>query len=146
VHLASGVWGVLAVGLLDDQEGLFIVGSSDLLRTQAVGCAALLLLPISILTPMALLVHRFGMLRVTLEVEARGLDSKFGITAVTHDSAKQLRLKEAASVIHHYGFTPDKLIIALNSLRHNIVCVGANHRSLSPRPPSCCRITKPTHV
>lgn len=134
VHFVSGVWGTIAVGLWDQSAGLLVVGRWALLRSQTIGCIALIIIASGVLAPVVLVLNRFGWLRVDMEVEARGLDSKFGIAASVHDSEKLLRLKEASAIIHHYGFDVAQLIRALNGLRDNIA------RDHGPR----IRLTCPT--
>ena len=81
VHLANGVWGTLAVGLLANPdapaglEGLFYTGSAKLLGIQALGIAAILLWTGVLMTLIFLLIKETIGLRVDAEEEIKGLDS-----------------------------------------------------------------------
>ena len=81
VHLANGVWGTLAVGLLANPnapaglEGLFYTGSAKLLGIQALGIAAILLWTGVLMTLIFLLIKKTIGLRVDAEEEIKGLDS-----------------------------------------------------------------------
>lgn len=129
VHLGSGAWGLVAVGLLDNEEGLLATGNYVLLRSQLIGFIVLVLISTTVVLPFALLLNRMGWLRVSIEEEARGLDSKFGIAGHVHDSAKVLRLKEASTIIHSYGFEISDLVAALHHLKAHIVMPFSPHAS-----------------
>ena len=129
MHLASGAWGVLAVGLLHPQQGLLYSGSAQLLASQAIGVVYLTLMAAATSLPMLLLLRELDVLRVAVEVEARGLDCKFGISALVHDSEKLLHLKEVSAVIQNYGFDVDELISSLEAIRENIVLPFSPHAS-----------------
>ncbi len=81
VHLANGVWGTLAVGLLANPnapaglEGLFYTGSAKLLGIQALGIVAILLWTGVLMTLVFLLIKKTIGLRVDAEEEIKGLDS-----------------------------------------------------------------------
>ena len=112
VHLCGGAWGVIAVGLFHHKLGLVATGSIALLKTQCFGCLVLALTAGVLIFPVLFLINSLGFLRVSVEIEAKGLDSKFGISAHVHDSAKLLRLKEARDVIVNYGFDIEDLLLA----------------------------------
>ncbi len=80
VHLANGVWGTLAVGLLADPKapaglnGLFYTGSFRLLGVQALGIAAVLAWTAAMMTLTFLILKKTVGLRVSADEEVRGLD------------------------------------------------------------------------
>ena len=81
VHLANGVWGTLAVGLLANPdapaglEGLFYTGSFKLLGIQALGITAILAWTAVTMTITFLIIKKTVGLRVSKEEEIKGLDS-----------------------------------------------------------------------
>ncbi len=81
VHLANGVWGTLAVGLLANPdapaglEGLFYTGSAKLLGVQLLGIAAILAWTAVTMTLTFAIIKKTVGLRVTPEEEIKGLDS-----------------------------------------------------------------------
>lgn len=81
VHLANGVWGTLAVGLLANPdapaglEGLFYTGSAKLLGVQLLGIAAILAWTAVTMTLTFIIIKKTIGLRVTPEEEIKGLDS-----------------------------------------------------------------------
>ena len=81
VHLANGVWGTLAVGLLANPdapaglEGLFYTGSFKLLGIQTLGITAILAWTAVTMTITFLIIKKTVGLRVTKEEEIKGLDS-----------------------------------------------------------------------
>ena len=81
VHLANGVWGTLAVGLLATPdapaglEGLFYTGSAKLLGVQLLGIAAILAWTAVTMTLTFIIIKKTIGLRVTPEEEIKGLDS-----------------------------------------------------------------------
>lgn len=81
VHLANGVWGTLAVGLLANPdapaglEGLFYTGSARLLGVQLLGIVAILAWTAVTMTLTFVIVKKTIGLRVTPEEEIKGLDS-----------------------------------------------------------------------
>lgn len=75
VHFANGVWGTLAVGLFDTENGVFYGGGFKQLGIQALGVVAILAYVIVTMTVVFLLIKKFHGLRVTPEEEIGGLDS-----------------------------------------------------------------------
>ena len=81
VHLANGVWGTLAVGLLANPdapaglEGLFYTGSFKLLGIQTLGITAILAWTAVTMTITFLIIKKSVGLRVSKEEEIKGLDS-----------------------------------------------------------------------
>ena len=80
VHLANGVWGTLAVGLLANPaapaglEGLLYTGSFRLLGIQALGIIAILAWTAVTMTLTFLMIKKTVGLRVSKEEEIKGLD------------------------------------------------------------------------
>ena len=81
VHLANGVWGTFAVGLLANPdapaglEGLFYTGSFKLLGIQTLGITAILAWTAVTMTITFLIIKKTVGLRVSKEEEIKGLDS-----------------------------------------------------------------------
>lgn len=81
VHLANGVWGTLAVGLLANPdapaglEGLFYTGSFKLLGIQTLGIIAILAWAAVTMTLTFFIIKKTVGLRVSKEEEIKGLDS-----------------------------------------------------------------------
>ena len=81
VHLANGVWGTLAVGLLASPKapaglsGLFYTGSFRLLGVQLLGIAAILAFSGVLMALTFLIIKKTVGLRVSAEEEIKGLDS-----------------------------------------------------------------------
>ena len=81
VHLANGVWGTLAVGLLANPdapaglEGLFYTGSFKLLGIQTLGIIAILAWTAVTMTLTFIIIKKTVGLRVSKEEEIKGLDS-----------------------------------------------------------------------
>ena len=81
VHLANGVWGTLAVGLLANPdapaglEGLFYTGSFKLLGIQTLGIIAILAWTAVTMTLTFFIIKKTVGLRVSKEEEIEGLDS-----------------------------------------------------------------------
>ncbi len=81
VHLANGVWGTLAVGLLANPdapaglEGLFYTGSFELLAIQTLGILAILAWTVVTMTLTFFIIKKTVGLRVSKEEEIKGLDS-----------------------------------------------------------------------
>lgn len=81
VHLANGVWGTLAVGLLANPAapaelgGLFYTGSFRLLGIQALGITAILAWTAVMMTITFVIIKKTIGLRVSAEEEIKGLDS-----------------------------------------------------------------------
>ncbi|MBQ6552785.1 MAG: ammonium transporter [Clostridia bacterium] len=80
VHLANGVWGTIAVGLLANPsapaglEGLFYTGSFRLLGVQCVGITAILAWTAAMMTATFFALKKTVGLRVSAEEEMKGLD------------------------------------------------------------------------
>ena len=81
VHLANGVWGTIAVGLLANPaapaglQGLFYTGSARLLGVQLLGIAAILVWTAVLMWLTFKIIDKTVGLRVSREEEIRGLDS-----------------------------------------------------------------------
>lgn len=81
VHLANGVWGTLAVGLLANPDapaglnGLFYTGSAKLFGIQCIGIIAVLAWTAVTMTAVFLIIKKTIGLRVSVEEEIKGLDS-----------------------------------------------------------------------
>lgn len=81
VHMANGIWGTLAVGLLATPaapaglRGLLYTGDFRLLGVQALGIAAILAWTGVLMTLVFLLIKKTVGLRVSPEEEIRGLDT-----------------------------------------------------------------------
>lgn len=80
VHLANGVWGTIAVGLLANPsapaglKGLFYTGDFTLLGVQSLGIAAILAWTIVMMTLTFFILKKTIGLRVSAEEEIKGLD------------------------------------------------------------------------
>ena len=80
VHLANGIWGTVAVGLLANPaapaglKGLFYTGSFRLLGVQLLGITAILLWTAVMMTATFFIIKKTIGLRVTVEEEIKGLD------------------------------------------------------------------------
>lgn len=81
VHLANGIWGTIAVGLLANPDapaglsGLLYTGSMKLLGIQIVGIVAVLAWTIVLMTISFFIIKKTVGLRVSPEEEIKGLDS-----------------------------------------------------------------------
>ena len=81
VHLANGVWGTIAVGLLANPKapaelkGLFYTGDAKLLGVQLLGIASILAWTAITMTITFVIIKKTIGLRVTEEEEIKGLDS-----------------------------------------------------------------------
>lgn len=81
VHLANGVWGTIAVGLLASPaapaglNGLFYTGSAKLLGVQLVGIISVLAWTAVLMTVAFFIIKKTVGLRVSAEEEIKGLDS-----------------------------------------------------------------------
>ena len=92
VHLANGVWGTLAVGLLANPaapaglEGLLYTGSFRLLGIQTLGIIAILAWTAVTMTLTFLMIKKTIGLRVSKEEEIKGLDrTEHGLTSAYAD-------------------------------------------------------------
>ncbi|MBR6902673.1 MAG: adenylate cyclase, partial [Clostridia bacterium] len=81
VHLANGVWGTIAVGLLANPaapagiKGLFYTGSLRLLGVQLLGITSILVWTAVMMTTTFFIIKKTIGLRVSEEEEIKGLDS-----------------------------------------------------------------------
>lgn len=81
VHLANGIWGTIAVGLLANPQapaglkGLFYTGSAKLLGIQLLGICAVLIWTAVLMTIAFSIIKSTVGLRVSAEEEIKGLDS-----------------------------------------------------------------------
>ena len=75
VHMANGIWGILAVGLLDTENGVFYGGGFKLLGIQALGFVAIAAWTAVCMIITFLLIKKFNGLRVSKEEEIKGLDA-----------------------------------------------------------------------
>lgn len=94
VHLANGVWGTIAVGLLANPsapaglEGLFYTGSARLLGVQVLGIVAVLAWTIITMTLAFFIIKKTVGLRVSAEEEIKGLDvTEHGLPSAYADFA-----------------------------------------------------------
>lgn len=94
VHLANGVWGTIAVGLLANPsapaglEGLFYTGSARLLGVQVLGILAVLAWTIVTMTLAFFIIKKTVGLRVSAEEEIKGLDvTEHGLPSAYADFA-----------------------------------------------------------
>lgn len=82
VHFGNGLWGTLAVGLFDTQNGLFYGGGFKQLGIQALGVGAILLYVAVTMTIVFALIKKLHGLRVSREEEIGGLDTyEHGLTS-----------------------------------------------------------------
>lgn len=105
VHLANGVWGTLAVGLLASPaapaglEGLLYTGKMGLLGIQTLGILAVLLWTAVCMTLVFVVIKKTVGLRVSAEEEIQGLDStEHGLLSAYADFAPAVESLD-------YGFT-----------------------------------------
>ena len=81
VHMANGVWGTIAVGLLASPsapaglEGLFYTGSASLLGTQVLGVLAVGIYTVVMMVITFTIIKKTNGLRTSAEEEIAGLDS-----------------------------------------------------------------------
>ena len=75
VHCVNGLWGGIAVGLLDTEGGLFYGGGFKQLGIQLLGVAAIAAYTIVVMTVVFIILKKTVGLRVTEEEELAGLDS-----------------------------------------------------------------------
>lgn len=94
VHLANGVWGTIAVGLLANPsapaglEGLFYTGSARLLGVQVLGIVVVLAWTIVTMTLAFFIIKKTVGLRVSAEEEIKGLDvTEHGLPSAYADFA-----------------------------------------------------------
>ena len=117
VHCIAGMWGCIAVGFFDSRNGLFFGGGLSLLITQIIGTFFLALMSMGLLAPVALLLKRASMLRVSVEHEAKGLDHHFGIKALVHESDRLLQYKAMQDLLASQGLEVEDFMDSLYMLR-----------------------------
>ena len=71
-NAAAGIWGVIAVGLVHDVDGLFICGSGRLLCSQLIGLLTIVALTAPTTAALCLGLRRIGWLRVAALQEEHG--------------------------------------------------------------------------
>ncbi len=117
VHLANGVWGTVAVGLLANPaapaglEGLFYTGSARLLGVQLLGIAAILAWTAALMWLTFKAIDKTVGLRVSREEEIRGLDStEHGLPSAYADFApavdKYAEFGAGSEIVAVTGTTP----------------------------------------
>lgn len=114
VHMANGIWGTIAVGLLATPsapaglEGLFYTGSFKLLGIQALGVAAVAAYAAVMMIITFALIGKLHGLRVTEEEEVTGLDiTEHGLPSAYPDFAP--------AVNKFSTYAPDDGIVAVTS-------------------------------
>lgn len=137
VHGCCGIWGTLAVGLVHPTEGLFTTGNGALFRSQVIGVAAIGGMTFLLVTPVAYMLNRAGVLRVKLEEEARGLDYKFGNAASAYIMQKNQRIRASFLTLDAYGCTIEDVLSALKSLKMTII-LNFNPQACGHPTPSPC--------
>ncbi len=75
VHGVNGIWGTIAVGLFDYNNGLFYGGGVDQLLVQLIGIGAIALWTIVTVTIMFVVLHKTIGMRASIHEEIEGLDS-----------------------------------------------------------------------
>ncbi|MBO5078046.1 MAG: ammonium transporter [Clostridia bacterium] len=105
VHLANGVWGTIAVGLLADPaapaglKGLFYTGSFRLLGVQVLGIAAILAWTAAMMTATFFILKKTVGLRVSHEEEIKGLDkTEHGLPSAYADFVPAVESLDYSSV------------------------------------------------
>ena len=114
VHMANGIWGTIAVGLLATPsapaglEGLFYTGSFKLLGIQILGFAAVAAYAAVLMVITFAIVGKLHGLRVTSEEEITGLDvTEHGLPSAYPDFAP--------AVNKFSSYAPDEGIVAVTS-------------------------------
>lgn len=74
VHLANGLWGTLAVGLFDIENGLFYGGGLRQLGVQALGVVTICAYTLVMMTIVFMIIKKTVGLRCSTEEEIKGLD------------------------------------------------------------------------
>ena len=74
VHLANGLWGTLAVGLFDIENGLFYGGGLRQLGVQALGVVTICAYTLVMMTIVFMMIKKTVGLRCSTEEEIKGLD------------------------------------------------------------------------
>ena len=114
VHMANGIWGTIAVGLLATPsapaglEGLFYTGSFKLLGIQVLGAASVAAYAAILMIITFTLIGKLHGLRVTPEEEITGLDiTEHGLPSAYPDFAP--------AVNKFASYAPDDGIVAISS-------------------------------
>ena len=112
VHMANGIWGTLAVGLLANPdapaglEGLFYTGSFKLLGIQIVGVLSVGVYAVIMMAIAFALIKKFHGLRATAEEEIAGLDMcEHGLPSAYPDFA------QAVDKFSSYGDYEDVAVV-----------------------------------
>ena len=112
VHMANGIWGTLAVGLLANPdapaglEGLFYTGSFKLLGIQIVGVLSVGVYAVIMMVITFALIKKFHGLRATAEEEIAGLDMcEHGLPSAYPDFA------QAVDKFSSYGDYEDVAVV-----------------------------------
>ena len=121
VHFSTGIWGVLAVGLLHPDKGFYYTGSMGLMWSQFLGAVVITAVSGGSVLVVCVMLHFFDVLRVDIETEAKGLDTKFGVAAYVHESAKMLRLKACRDILASYGLEVEDIIETLSYISTQII-------------------------
>ena len=121
VHFSTGVWGVLAVGFFHPQQGYVYSGEWGLMWSQLLGAATITLVSGGSVFIVSITLHFFDLLRVDIETEAKGLDTKFGIAAYVHESGKMLQLKACRDILASYGLEVEDIIETLVHIKTQII-------------------------
>jgi Amt family ammonium transporter len=94
VHGATGVWGLLVVGLFHEDMGLVTTGQSELLRSQCIGALAIGAYIGATTFVYFYLVSCYGFLRVSKLVEVNGVDfEEFGEGEEVDTTALEMELR-----------------------------------------------------
>ena len=112
VHMANGIWGTLAVGLLANPDapaglsGLFYTGSFKLLGIQIVGVISVAVYAVIMMAIAFALIKKFHGLRATAEEEIAGLDMcEHGLPSAYPDFA------QAVDKFSSYGDYEDVAVV-----------------------------------
>ena len=112
VHMANGIWGTLAVGLLANPDapaglsGLFYTGSFKLLGIQIVGVISVAVYAVIMIAIAFALIKKFHGLRATAEEEIAGLDMcEHGLPSAYPDFA------QAVDKFSSYGDYEDVAVV-----------------------------------
>ena len=126
VHGVGGLWGLMAVGLFHRDRGLVLGHGPNQLLSQLAGALALFSATGSISAAFCLSARFFGFLRVTLDEEAEGLDSRLKLRAYGKSSKAMVQCRVLHDVLASCGMSPLDCIRSLEYLKTII------HRPFSP--------------
>ena len=129
VHAGCGTWSIIAAGLLHPEKGLLYTGQWGFLGVQLLGVLAIGLVAYTTTLLAATALNNSGMLRVSPEEEAKGLDHKFGIAASSFHYHRAERIRECATVIESTGGSISTLIEALQGIKSHIILPFNPHAS-----------------